>query len=470
LTWSALMTQRADTWEALAGDALARARACFERGDHQGAIGASSEALDTLIGGDEAHAALAARLYSQRGHSRFLQRDLPGAIEDYSRALEYDPALAEAYAYRGLIYYQTGKSIGAVADLSTAIDLYSRDAAATDPQRRALAEAHINRGNAQYQRRDYRAAESDYAAALALSPDLVDALIYRGVARYQEGNSAGAYSDYRQALDHPAVTSRQRAVIHYNRGLLLREQGNLAGALADYSAALELQPNDADCLMNRGNVHAEQGNLAGALADYSAALRLNPWLEDGFNIRGMARLAARDLAGAIEDFSRAIKDNPQATNVFFNRGCAHLQLGDLARAIEDFTAELALRAPGLKGRVETREKRAEIYNNRGLAYHYQGDLAAAIEDYGRSLQQLQLTGGLDAIGERMASTLLNRGVAYCDQPRGQLDDSARQEALRAAAADLEQALALAPDPELAAAARDRLHDVQRLLLRLEIRD
>src|SRR5437016_5142511 len=149
------MTQRMDIWESLAGAALARGQVCFQRGDHAGAISACSEALDALIDADPPRAALAARLYSQRGHSRFIRRDLPGAVEDYGRALEYDPALAEAYAYRGLIAYQTGQPIGALADFGAAIDLYLRQGAAMGARRHALAEAYFNRGNAQYQRRDY---------------------------------------------------------------------------------------------------------------------------------------------------------------------------------------------------------------------------------------------------------------------------------------------------------------------------
>jgi tetratricopeptide (TPR) repeat protein len=452
------MQQQTDSWETLAAEALSNGQDCFRRGDHASAIIAYAAALDALI--DCAPGALVAQLYCQRGHSRFIQRQLAEAIEDYSRAIEYDPGMAEAYSYRGLIAYQTGKSIAAVADYNAAIDLYARQGA----NAAALAEAYFNRGNAQYQRRDYQAAETDYTAALALLPELIDALIYRGVARYQLGDSAGSAADYTRAMTHPAATNSQCVAIHYNRGLLLRQGGDLAGAIEAYNAALEFQPNDADCLMNRGNARAEQGELQAAINDYCAALRLNPWIEDGFNICGMARMAAGDLPGAVEDFNRAIARDPRVGNLHFNRGCARLQLGDLAGAIADFSTELERHAPGLKGRIETREQRAELYNNRGLAYHYQGDLASAINDYSRSLRQLRLSGGIESMGERIASTLLNRGVAYRDQALVQSAGAARLEATRAAAADLEQVVELAPDPALVQEARRHLADVERLLL------
>ena len=449
------MTEQSMSWEHLATAALASGETFFGHGDHASAAEAYSTALEALDDAARAaYAPLAAQLFSRRGHARFIRRELPAAAADYRQAIACDPALAEAYAYHGLISYQTGRAIEAVADFSIAIALYSR--AATAPT--LLAETLFNRGNAQYQRRDYHAAESDYSAALALDPQLADALIYRGVARFQRGDYPGAADDYARALEFPALAPAQRAAISYNQGMLLRQQGNLLGAIAAYDAALAIQPNDADCLMNRGNARAERGDLAGALDDYTAALRLNPWIEDGFNIRGMARMESGAPEDAIADFDRAIAHAPQALHLHFNRACARLQCGDFAGAIADFSAELERRAPGLKGRAETRERRAEIYNNRGLAYHYSGNLDAAIEDYTRAVQQLRLSGGTDAFGERLASTLLNRGAALHERARSQLVPS--MDDLHAAADDLAQAIELSTDPALVHAARQQLADVQ----------
>jgi tetratricopeptide (TPR) repeat protein len=466
------MTQPEHIWEALAGDALARAQAHFLRGDHHSASDACSTALKARPAEpiDPAQRTLIAQLYCQRAHTQFIRRDLTAAIDDYNQAIAHDPSIADAYINRGLIAYQAGKPIAAVADYSAAIDLYLEAPPSCSPAGAtgtpawclALAQAYFNRGNAQYQRRDFAEAVHDYSAALALHPSMIDALIYRGVARYRMDDGAGAEADYAEALRQPAITSQQRAMACYNCGLLLRQRGDLHGAIAAYDAALAAQPNDADCLINRGNARAEAGDLLGAIEDYGAGLRLNPWIENGFNIRGMARMAAGDLRGAAEDFDRAIAQRPQLADAHFNRGCVRLQLGDLDGAIEDFSAELAHRAPGLRERVEAREQRAELYNNRGLAYHYRGNLPAAIDDYSRSLDQLRLAGGPAAVAERMASTLLNRGLAYYDQAQAASIAPGGTNAIAFAVADLEQAADLSPDPALAGAAREYLAEIERL--------
>ena len=74
------------------------------------------------------------------------------------------------------------------------------------------------------------------------------------------------------------------------------------------------------------------------------------------------------------------------------------------------------------------------------------------------MQQLRLSGGTDAFGERLASTLLNRGAALHERARSQLVPS--MDDLHAAADDLAQAIELSTDPALVHAARQQLADVQ----------
>lgn len=398
-----------DSWQHQVEQTLSAGVMLFQRGDHGAAIQGYTTLLDALSASDLSEAerhSYEVGLYIQRGHARFIRRDLPGALQDYTQALECNTSLPDVYAYRGLIHYQSGRVMQAVADYDAAIAHYQNTSMQANAKQ--LAEVFFNRGNAQYQRRDYPAAEADYTQALSLDASLTDALIFRGVCRFQQEDLGGAASDYQQALHQPNTTLLQQAQIRYNQALLLRRLGNSTGALAAYTAALELNPHDTDSFMNRGSVYADLEDYESAIHDYEAALALNPWIEDGFNTCGMARMLAGDLSAAVEDFSRAIAYTPHASNIHANRGAARLQLGDYTGAIADFSVELALGAPGLKARIETREKRSEVLNNRGLAYHYTGNFPAALADYNRAIEQLRLSGTEATIAERLERIIRNR--------------------------------------------------------------
>ena len=47
--------------------------------------------------------------YNDRGLVKYFKVDFYGAMDDYSRALEFNPQLTAAYYNRGLIHYRLGK-------------------------------------------------------------------------------------------------------------------------------------------------------------------------------------------------------------------------------------------------------------------------------------------------------------------------------------------------------------------------
>src|SRR5436190_3132327 len=75
--------------------------------------------------------------YYNRGNERQKQRDLNGAIEDYTFAISFDPQFALAWNNRGVVRYLKGELDHAIADCTKAIEL-----------KPDYAEAWNNRGNA----------------------------------------------------------------------------------------------------------------------------------------------------------------------------------------------------------------------------------------------------------------------------------------------------------------------------------
>jgi tetratricopeptide (TPR) repeat protein len=86
---------------------------------------------------------------------------LPGAIADFTRAIELNPKVAWFYHGRGMARFDENQLDRALADFDKAIEL--------DPQ---LAEAHANRGLTHLQKGSDAQAETDFARCLELNPML----------------------------------------------------------------------------------------------------------------------------------------------------------------------------------------------------------------------------------------------------------------------------------------------------------
>jgi tetratricopeptide (TPR) repeat protein len=112
----------------------------------------------------------------------------------YSRAIELDPRLFQAYYCRALLRLKTDDAEGAMADLNATVDLY---------------------------------------------PGFRGALILRGTLHEQLGNAKQALDDFKLATH---VDARD-PLAHYHLGRMLEQEGELAGALESYQETLRWKPN-----------------------------------------------------------------------------------------------------------------------------------------------------------------------------------------------------------------------------------
>lgn len=55
--------------------------------------------------------------YNSRGHIKYLAVDFPGAIADYSQAIERDPSFTIAWYNRGQVQYRLGENLNVVGRL-----------------------------------------------------------------------------------------------------------------------------------------------------------------------------------------------------------------------------------------------------------------------------------------------------------------------------------------------------------------
>jgi tetratricopeptide (TPR) repeat protein len=196
------------------------------------------------------------------------------AFDHYTRAVQLDPTLAEAYNGLGTVLARQGNLRDAAAYFTQALQL--------DPR---LANAHYNLGNISLQTGQTTEAINQYEQALQIEPDFGDAHGNLGNAFVQLGRPAEALPHYEEALR----LKPNLAQIHLNMGVILRQLGRTPEAIAHYEEAVRLTPDDPDMYYSLGNVLMQAGRLPEAIQNYEQALRLKPDFTEAQNNLEIAR-------------------------------------------------------------------------------------------------------------------------------------------------------------------------------------
>jgi Flp pilus assembly protein TadD len=114
-----------------------------------------------------------------------------------------------------------------------------------------------------------------------------------------------------RALTDEALTPRDRAATHVNRGILLMRRRSFGEARQDFEHAIAQQPELGEAFANRGSVLLVDGRFQDALKDFDRALALGVTQPERtyFN-RAVAREWLDDFKGAYLDYRQAAKLNP----------------------------------------------------------------------------------------------------------------------------------------------------------------
>lgn len=128
--------------------------------------------------------------YVQSGNTKFNNKDLIGAIQDYTSAIELAPNNHEAYNNRGVATSGLGNDRLAIADFNMAVKFAPE-----------LPRSYLNRGMCKSDLEDYNGAIQDFNKAIELNPQFAKAYNDRGIAKYKNGDKNGACIDWAIASD-----------------------------------------------------------------------------------------------------------------------------------------------------------------------------------------------------------------------------------------------------------------------------
>jgi predicted O-linked N-acetylglucosamine transferase (SPINDLY family) len=373
--------------------------------------------------------------YSERFAEAFAfhqSGDLTRAQALYEEILKVQPSHFDALHLLGVIAAQTRNPGRAVALVSRALEIDSRNAI-----------AYFNRGSALQELGRLSAALSDYDQAIALNPGLVQAYANRGVilfelrrfqaalescdkalqldpsfaeAHFNRANALKGLELWDAALDgyDRAIAIRSNyAQAHFNRANLLRQLKRWEAAIDGYDKTIAIRGDFAGAHANRGNVLVQLKRWGEALASFDMAIAVRPEFADAHVGRGNALKGLKRLDESLSSYDRAIAIHPRLAEALSNRGLVLKELGRVEAALASCSSAIEI-DPNLAG----------AYLNRGVVERELNRLESALENYDRAID----------LKSDYAEAYSNRGLVLHELRR-----------FEAALASFDHALAMEPD-------------------------
>ncbi len=286
---------------------------------------------------------------------------------------------------------------------------------------RSPAQPHIARARQLInQAQDFDGAMKELDIALQLDPKNPIVHMWRGIDLNRMSRYADAIGEFNQAL----ATNPKLSGALNGRGYAYFNSGDSGKALTDLNAAIEDDPKLSSAYVTRGIVFSSMGEQQRAVDDLTNATRLSPDMWQAYGNLGFVYNKARQFDKAIPAFDEALRVAPKNAGIYNGRAWANMNLGNPDAAIPDLKQAISL-APNF----------VKAHGNLGRIYLERRDTDNAIGEYNEVIR----------IDPRAVQALIARGRAF--EMAGTLDK---------AQADVQAALAIAPDNSVALAVQDRL--------------
>ena len=270
--------------------------------------------------------------YLSLGALYHIQGDLGKSLDQYQRALEREPASAQAMRNIVSIYLARKES-------EKAFDFCRDQIKAHKENPRFLAFLYSQQGNIYLFKRDIKKAEESFNAAINQEPEMlapytVLARIYLATNRMDEAIKKYQEIHAKQPKFLPAIMSL---------GVLHEAKNDYNSAEKFYQKALDIKPDYAPAANNLAWRMIERGgNIDKALSLAQMAKEKfpdNPGIADTL---GWAFFHKNAFMSAIAQFEEALEKMPQNPTVHFHLGMAYFKKGDPEKAKQELQKALQL--------------------------------------------------------------------------------------------------------------------------------
>lgn len=215
----------------------------------------------------------------------------------------------------------------------------------------AYAEAHQNIGNALASMGKHEEAIDSYNRALQIKPDMVKALNSMGPALAAMEKYEEAIDSYNRALkikpDYPEALN--------NLGITLMEMGRHPEAIENFRKALQLKPNQPETLNNLGTALKAFGLIDDAKSSYQQALQFKPdYIACHANLGALKKHESGDpqIAQMQNLYRNIARSNPGRAELGFALAKAHEDIGDFDEAFRLYVENNRLRKEELGYSIE----------------------------------------------------------------------------------------------------------------------
>lgn len=246
------------------------------------------------------------------------------AFEHLSTSIEIDPAPAEPYFIRGLIYQQTQRPAEAAAEYRKCIARRPNDGKALN-----------NLGRAVLDLGDVNEAKDILRRAVTVTPKNAGAWNNLAEATRSGGDLEGAITLYKKAVEQDPNC----AEAHGNLGATLSRLGERAAGIASMKRALAINPRLFNVQCNLARAYSSGGPLDEASMHCRMALEMNPNSANALDLMANLQGLAGQLQQCMALRRRALELDPGDSGVHSNLLLSLLYLDDVT-AEDVFAAHL----------------------------------------------------------------------------------------------------------------------------------
>jgi tetratricopeptide (TPR) repeat protein len=248
-------------------------------------------------------------------------------LADYDKAIELDPAYADAWLERAMVHLGQGDHEKAAEQFEKLLEQDATNIEALFGAAEALAQLEKHEEALKYVDR-----------VIEVEPDAAAGYTARAQVHLLMDNKEKALADLDEALRRDSDSIET---------LLLRAQvressDDFNGALVDVERVLQLQPNYPRAILFRSVISARQGKLSAAIADIQLLLRNDP-KNTGLRLQlASYYYEGKRLKRAISEYATVLAQEPSNWEALRARGDALLSIGKQAEAIKDYEAALKI--------------------------------------------------------------------------------------------------------------------------------